>query len=216
MKIYFFLTILLFSLVCQAQNITGSYRLKSGDLSENRTITFSKHSFNEQHIGDLTSKIGVGIYNIRNNLLILKYQEVSNQDTSKYEISTSNKSIHSSIIDLKVFDMDGLPLIGTYGLRDNKNNPLNFIFTNNNGMGNITIYNNNSIGYFTIDCIGYYRISIPIKKIMGKLVNITAYLRPQTKYYIEPHTVGYKILKHTNEKLVLIENKNTLILERIK
>lgn len=117
---------------------------------------------------------------------------------------------------MKVFDINGLALIGTYGCRDYKNNPLNFIFTNNNGLGNMMVYNNSSIGYFTIDCIGYYRISIPIKKLMGKTVNITAYLRPQTKNYIEPHIVHYKILKHTKEKLILMESKNTLIFEKIQ
>jgi hypothetical protein len=216
MKIYLFFIFLFYSTICHAQSINGSYRYKSEDLSESRTIIFSKNYFNEEFSSDLTLKIGTGIYSIRNNQLVLKYQEISNQDTSRYEISASDKSNSSSIIDLKVFDINGKPLIAIYGCRDNKNNPLNFIFTNNNGIGNMTVYNNSSIGYYTIDCVGYHRILIPIKKLMGKTANIIAYLKPQDKYYIEPHTVQYKILKITDKKLMLSEKNRIFIFEKIK
>lgn len=215
--IYNFLALTLCS-SCSAQNISGTYRYKSDGLSENRSNTFSKNYFKEELIGDLTSKTGNGTYSIRNNQPFLRYQEIPNQDTSRYEISTSDKSNSSSIIDLKVFDINGMPLVAIYGCRDkdNVNKPLNFVHTNNNGIGNITVYNNRLIGYFTIDCVGYHRILIPINKLMSKTVNIRAFLQSQNKYYIEPQTVQYNILKITNEKLMLSQNNATLIFEKIK
>lgn len=215
MKIYLFFILLFSSTICFAQTVIGTYRYKSDDFPQRRTITFTENSFKEEIGSDLTTKIGAGVYDIKNNQLILKYQIVSNQDTSTYEMSTSNKSNSSSIINLKVFDINGIPLVATYGCRDNKDNPLSLSYTDNNGTGNIIIYNNSSIGYFTIDCIGYYRISLPIKTIMGKITNIIAHLRPQTKSYIEPQTIKYKISEINTVKLVLRENNNTLIFEKI-
>ena len=109
-----------------------------------------------------------------------------------------------------------MPLVAIYGCRDNVNKPLNFVHTNNNGIGNITVYNNRLIGYFTIDCVGYHRILIPINKLMGKTVNIRAFLQSQNKYYVELQTVQYNILKITNEKLILSKNNRTLIFEKVK
>lgn len=78
-KISILFLLLLFSMICHAQDITGSYRYKSSDLSESRTIIFSQNSFNEERVGDLTSKIGTGSYSIHNNELTLKYKEVQSR-----------------------------------------------------------------------------------------------------------------------------------------
>ena len=216
MKIYLIFTLLCLSVICKGQNLSGSYRHKIGGGSGNRTITFSKNHFDEESNSDLTTSIGQGSYRIKNKQLVLTYEKVLNQDTSKFEINISDKPKGSSIIDLKILEKNGQSLVGMYGFRDIKNNPLSFSFTDKNGLGNITVYDNSAIGYFTIDCIGYHRISIPIKKIMGKIVSITAYLLPQTNYYVEPKLVTYKILEINNEKLILVNGKEKLVFEKIK
>ncbi|SFH14105.1 hypothetical protein [Pedobacter insulae] len=213
---YFFLIAIFLSIICNAQSIDGSYRYKNEDFSASRTITFSKKHFREEIQGDVTVSIGAGTYRIKNNRLILKYQLFSDQDTSSYQISSADKPAGSAIVDVKVFDSSGTTMAANYGLRDVYNSPLSVIPTNNNGLGNMTIYNNNVVGYFTIDCIGYYRVSIPIKRLMNKTTSIIVYLRPQTKYYIEPHIVNYKIIEVKRERLVLLENSKILMFEKLK
>lgn len=168
MKIYFFLSILLLTSTCQAQSLSGSYRYKSEDFSGSRTITFSKNSFNEKTTNDMTLSIGNGTYTIKNNQLLLKYKKVSNQDTSRYEISTSRELKASTTIDLQTFDSEGIKMPAVYGFSDYQDKPISHTVTNSDGIGFMSIYNYKSIGYFNIGYIGYHQVSIPIKNIIKK------------------------------------------------
>ncbi len=216
MKSYLLFIFLCYSAICNAQKLAGSYRYLHQDGSGSRIITFSDGYFNEKVQGDLNTAIGAGIYSIKNNQLLLKYQEVQNRDTSKYELSTSHLSGSTSNIRLKVSDEKGIPMAVTYGCRDTNNNLLNLVFTDAKGLGNIIVSNSKSIGYFTIECIGYHRILIPIKRLMNKSVVINAEMFPETNSYVFPQTVQYKIISITNDKLMLADKTDKIIFEKVK
>jgi hypothetical protein len=215
MKLYLFFILIFSTTLSYGQNLSGSYRYISADRSGSRTIVFSKQNFKETFASDLTTKVGIGSYSIKNGQLVLKYEEVADKDTSKYEIQFSDKSRRSATIELKVLDSNGVPMVANYGCRDKNNNPLNLVFTNDKGIGNMLIFNDSLIGYFTIDAMGYNRIYLPIKRLMGRNVSITAYLRPETTTYVEPQSVKYKILEMSNDKLVLKDGMDRLVFEKI-
>ncbi|GAB1463484.1 hypothetical protein [Pedobacter sp.] len=205
-----FLALILSVHICKSQEIAGTYL----ELNKpTHKITFEKGIFKEELVGDITTKKGFGNYYIKKNKLIFNYKNYPQQDTSHYELIELGTSPHSTL-DVAVFDSQLMPMWGMYGCRDSKENILNLVATDKEGKGNMTIFDNKSIGYFTIDCIGYHRIQIPIKRIMGKSVTIKAYLKPQKNYYIETGVKSYQILHFTNDKLVLIKDGLTINFEK--
>lgn len=202
MKLSYILMFLLLGYVCKAQTLYGTYREKQLIGESSHTITFNGATFKEEISGDLLKKLGFGTFSLKNNKLELNYKRYPNQDTSKFEITFLNQSPHANI-DISIFDLDTMSLIGNYGCRDVKNLAINMVSTDKNGKGNMQVFDNKTVGYFVIDCIGYHRISIPIEKLIHKSVLIKAYLRPQKNYYIEKTTKVYKIIKTNKRELIL-------------
>ncbi len=198
--------------ICKAQKILGTYR-EIG--KPEHAITFSKETFKEEFKDDLLTKKGYGSYYFKNNKLTLSYKDYPQQDTSRYELINLG-TLNNVNLDITIFDAALKPMWGIYGCRDLDNNILNIVGTDKEGRGNMTIFNNKNIGYFTIDCVGYYRISIPIKKIMGKAMAIKAYLKPQENYYIEPGTNVYQVVQSTSKQLILSKAGTTYTFEKIE
>lgn len=201
-KIFYIMFLLLLVSVCEAQNLQGSYQEKRFAGEGTRILIFNKGHFKELYTYDLQTKLGYGSFNFKNNDLILNYEQFPNQEASSYELVVLRPSSNSNI-ELEIFDADSIPMYGVFGCRDLKNNALNIISTDKNGIGNMTILDNQNIGYFTIDYIGYHRISIPIKRLKHKQVKIKAYLKSQKNYYIEPSIETYKVVKKFNKQLIL-------------
>lgn len=210
--IYSAIFVLIFSVnICKAQKIEGTYRQID---RMTHTISFENGVFTEELGDDLIKKRGFGKYRLGKSKMIFNYQNYPQQDTSNYELVELGKSVHSAL-DISIFDSLLIPMWGMYGCRDSKNNVLNLVATDKEGKGNMNIFDNKCIGFFTIDCIGYHRIVIPMKRLMGKSVVIKAYLKPQRNYYIERGKITYQILQFTEKKLVLSKNGATIIFERI-
>lgn len=203
-----------------AQSILGTYKYANTDhLSGSRTITFFKDkTFNEEFSADMGARKGKGIFSIKEGFITLSYQKIIAQDSSQYKlelIATVNDNI--SRINLKVLDAEtNNPLLAMYGCRDHKNEPIFMNFTDDKGVGNVSVYMNKALGYFTIDYIGYHRINIPVKKLMGKSINVTAWLKPQQISSIGKQIVKYKIQKIKATQLILEENGALVSFERIK
>jgi|GEM_PF-1533851 len=216
MKICLFLILILISTGIYAQQLRGTYRYTNDDHTESQTLTFLNNTFTIEINGDLIPKKGAGTFTMNNRYLLLKYLDDANADRSTYKISAGANAGESARVDITAFDSNGLPLQVQYGCRDDKDAPMFLTFSDKNGIGNMTIFPHRSIRYFVIDAIGYHRISIPIKRILGKMVNITAYLKLQTNYDIPPKTVNYKIIQCDEEKLILREGNKSLTFKRMK
>ncbi|WAC41199.1 hypothetical protein [Pedobacter sp. SL55] len=197
---------------CEAQELLGTYRAIG---QPTHIISFEKGVFKEEHGNDLTTKKGFGSYHLKKDKLIFIYRDYPQQDSSRYELIDQGPLAHSNL-DIAIFDSQSVPMWGMYGCRDVENNILNLIGTDKNGKGNMTIFKNKNIGFFTIDRIGYHRILIPIKKIMGRSATLKAYLRPQENYYIEAGIKKYQILEFSSEKLVLTKDGTTYAFKKVE
>lgn len=215
MKLFVLVILCLKVSVGHTQNIQGTYQEKKTIGEGTLKITFNKGTFTEQSTGDMLTKLGYGNYTLKNGILTLRYRHYPKQDTSSYELEVLGPS-PSSIIELAIFDSERIPMFGVFGCRDFRNQVLNTVSTDKNGMGNITIFNNPNIGTFTIDNIGYHRITIPIKKLMHRRIKIKAYLKPQTNYYIEPSIKTYKVIKIKGNELILSKNDLNYNFEKVE
>jgi hypothetical protein len=137
--------------------------------------------------------------------LVLDYKLYPNQDSSRYELTDFGKSPNLNI-ELSVYESDSTPIFAYFGFRDINNDVVSIIGTDKNGTGNITLFKTKNIGYFTVDAIGYHRISIPIKRLINKQTKIKAYLKPQVNIYKEVVIEIYKMVKFTNNQLILSRN----------
>ncbi len=183
-------------------------------------LEFSEKTFNKNIQGHLTPIIGKGIYQIKSNKLLLKYQNVKNPDTSIVKIETKNiKPSDMGVLSIKVVDASSGKVFpfASCGLRNNKEKLISVILTDTLGKANITLYNFDIIKIISIDLLGYDRIHIPTSQFKGKSVVITAFLKPQLANYIERKEEIYKIEKLDSKELILInEYKKRMRFKRYK
>lgn len=198
---------LIIILVCtatygHAQNIQGKF-VQQNFVDAGVTLTFDHNNFVYEQGGCLNSQKGSGKFQIKNNLLKLKFKQILNQDTSAYSIKTIIKNIDSSIVHIKVFDEQDYPIQGMITIRDKHHKRIEQFFTDKDGQLLITLKNDKRIAFITIDDIGTYRIIIPISKLKKKNSEIAAKLKAATIYYISPKTMVYNIEEITEKKITL-------------
>lgn len=207
-KIYITLVLLQVSICVQAQQLLrGKYVLQSKS-EVALTLEFDNSGFKLLEDNGMTQKTGAGKYQLKKDSLLLMFEESINKDSSLYEIEykqgiKSSQTISNVSLQI-VDDQSGLPFKHpSVVLRDNQHNPILVSMGDSLGKSNLILYENKFIHSLDISIVGYTPVSIPIKKLMGKNVQISARLKPATRIYIPKGKEAYRVEKINAKTLIL-------------
>lgn len=201
-------TFLLFFIVASASaQLKGSYVYSAGVDAGTRIFTFTDSNFTFKKTGHLTNVYGAGSFKMIDNGLNLYYHHITDKDSSVYKIDTESSYSKYTKISVKVFE-DKIAMNGcTIAIRDYDFNIILYTTTVNEGAANLSISKMENVQYLTVDFIGYNRVTIPYKKLIGNENNIYINLKPQ-KTIIEPARVDFfRVLKY-NEDSFTIRNSS--------
>ncbi|MGB4774856.1 MAG: hypothetical protein WBP45_06775 [Daejeonella sp.] len=199
----------------QAQVLNGKY-IQQQYSEYGNIFNFESNRFTDTTFLHMDNKIvGKGTYKFKNNQLILNYEHIPNQDSSRYILAKKKtKTRDIGQIFIKVYDAEdnNKPLYFAFcGLKDNQDNLLVAFYSDTLGKANISIYNSKIFKTLSITCLGYNTVSIPVSQIMGTNTDLTVFLKFQTTQYLNKSKIVYTIEKLTLKELVLITKEKTRI-----
>ena len=215
MKKYIILFLgLIFSNYLKAQNLSGKYLYNNIPGEVSCTIEFSGKDFSSINSGDMGNTLGKGSYKLLGNKLIFSYKNISNPDSSLYQITAESKSKeNTTTLTINVYDYtsNNLPFPSAYCiLRDSNYHSIIAINTDDKGKANFSIGSSLNFSTLSITYIGYNNVDIPSKLFFGKNTNVKVQLKPQKNSYIKNNTTEtYTIEKISKDTLVLVSSENS-------
>jgi len=208
MKIYTVRLILFFLLagsLAHAQTFSGRYRTGSnGGEDGYEFLTFKNKAFTEYHPGSPFDMTGKGTYAVRNNQLILTYEQLPERDSSAYAIKSSpNLSNRSSLV-IKTYE-DGSPILGCWA-SINTAGQLSSLTTFDKSCA-IDLTDKNDIKAIYVSMINRYPVYIPVKDLAGKESEATVHLKHMNHQTIPAGKVSFRLLKTSRTGFTLLDKR---------
>jgi len=197
-----------------AQEFSGTYRASKSDKNCSYVLNFDKNLFVDTlKAGDVVKTIGWGTFKKLKRQLVLTYDGIERYDTSTYVSSSKEGKVQKvAQISVTVTDETKNPIQANIGLYNAELKPLSLMTADKQGFAYAIVYENPQNFYFVIDFIGYSRVTIPTKYLIGKDTELTVTLKPTSQMENITKTVTYKIERTKDRSLRLIAQDNTTLI----